>query len=143
MNEENKNNENQQQNTQPADNGNNAGSKMFTQDDVNRIVSERLARDRESRSAQQQNDEKENELKARESRLDCREYVKDNNYPVELLDILDTSNIERFKEMVEKLSDLFCYKSARFVDPPLFTGPAGNRAQTGYDPIRNAFKQNT
>ena len=61
MSEEIKNNEPQQQPTQPAENG---AGKMFTQEEVNKIVSERLARDRESRSAQQQNDERESALKA-------------------------------------------------------------------------------
>lgn len=142
MNEEIKNNETQQQPTQPAGNGNSSGEKMFTQDDVNRIVSERLARDRESRSAQQQNDERESALKAREAKFDCREYVTVNKYPVELLDLLDTSNVDKFKETVEKLSDLFCYKRPRFVDSPKFTSNDRSNAPAS-DPIREAFKPQT
>ena len=142
MSEEIKNNEPQQQ-TQPADNGTGEGEKMFTQDDVNRIVSDRLARDRESRSTQQQNEEKENELKAREAKLDCREFVKDEEYPEALLDILDTSSVDKFKETVEKLADLFGYKRPRFVNNPKFTSSTGKHAQVENDPIRNAFKPET
>ena len=137
-----KNNEPQQQPTQPADNGNSGGEKMFSQDDVNRIVSERLARDRESRSAQQQNDERETALKAREAKLDCREFVKDQDYPEDLLDLLDTSNLESFKKTVEKLVDIFGYKRPRFVSPPKFTSNDGTNTPAN-DPIREAFKPQT
>lgn len=140
--ENNNNNVNQQQPTQPAENGNSGAGKMFTQDEVNRIVSERLARDREGRSAQQQNDERETALKARESKFDCREYVKENNYPEELLDILDTASVDAFKETVEKLSDLFGYKRPRFSSLPKFTSSKGERGQAG-DPLRDAFKRHT
>ena len=63
----------QQPTTQPADNGNQGGGKMVTQDELNKIVSDRLARDRKERSTQQQEDAKELALKAKESMLDCRE----------------------------------------------------------------------
>ena len=46
------------------------GGKLFTQDDVNRIVSERLARDRADRAAPSPEDEREKALKAREARLE-------------------------------------------------------------------------
>lgn len=140
MSEESKNNEPQQQPTQPADNGKGTGEKMFTQEELNRIVSDRLARDRESRSTQQQNEEKELALKARESRFDCREFVAEQNYPVELLDILDTSDVDKFKKMVEELSNLFGYRNARFAEPPKFTGIKGQRVILDNDPIRDAFK---
>ena len=139
MSEEIKNNEPQQQPTQPAENG---AGKMFTQDEVNKIVSDRLARDRESRANQQQNDEKESALKAREAKLDCREFVKDQDYPEDLLDLLDTSNLESFKKTVEKLADIFGYKRPRFVSPPKFT--SNDRTNTpANDPIREAFKPQT
>ena len=51
------------------------GEKMFTQDDVNRIVSERLARERQ-KTEPSAIDEREIQLKARESRLDCRDYLE-------------------------------------------------------------------
>ena len=132
----------QQQNTQPADNGNGAG-KMFTQEEVNRLDSDRLARDRESRANQQQNEEKETALKARESRLDCREYITENKYSVDLLDLLDTSDVDKFKATVEKLADIFDHGRPHFIKPPQFTDAKGN-VKPGYpDPIRDAFKPQT
>ena len=139
MSEEIKNNETQQQHTQPAENG---AGKMFTQDEVNKIVSNRLARDRESRATQQQNDERESALKAREAKFDCREYVTEQKYPVELLELLDTSDVDKFKETVEKLSDLFCYKRPRFADSPKFTSTNRSNAPVN-DPLRDAFKPQT
>lgn len=70
---ENTQNTTQQANTQPEDNGGNA-EKMFTQEDVNRIVSERLTRDRANRGSSSDErktdlDEREAELNERESRL--------------------------------------------------------------------------
>lgn len=140
MSEENKNIDNQPNNAAPAGNGDQAG-KMFTQDEVNKIVSDRLARDREKRSAQQQEDTKELALKARESRLDCREYLSEKKYPAELLEVLDTSDVEKFKAVADKLQDIFGMNRPRFVDPPKFTAP--NRGGCGtmtHDLIRDAFK---
>ena len=140
MSEETKNTNPQQQITQPAANGNGSGERLFTQEEVNRFVSERLARDRESRAAQQQNDERETALKAREAKLDCREFVKEQGYPEDLLDLLDTSNSESFKKTVEKLADVFGYKLPRFVNPPKFAASSGYNPHDIHDPIRDAFK---
>ena len=132
----------QQQPTQPTETGDQSSGKMFTQEDVNRIVSERLAQDRKKRSGQQQDEEKEMALKARESRLDCREYLSDKKYPVELLDVLDTSDFEKFKEAADKLEEIYskASKQPRFVNPPKFTGPKGMNNPQVPDPIRDAFK---
>lgn len=139
------NTETQQPTTQPEDNGNQGSGKMFTQDDVNRIVSERLARDRKERTTQTEADAKEQALKARESRLDCREYVSEKKYPAELLDLLDTSDVEKFKATVDKIHGLYADdpRKARFVmpdgKPPRFTAPSSGIPGGGHDPIREAF----
>lgn len=104
MNEENANTMQQPNNSTPEDNGG-QGSKMFTQDEVNRIVSDRLARERAK--AEPQEDEREKALKARESRIDCREYISNKNYPAALLDVLDVSDAEKFKQIVDKLVQQF------------------------------------
>lgn len=94
--------------TQPEDNG--STEKVFTQEDVNRIVQERLARDRESRSASQQaaSDDAARlaDLERRENTLSCREYIAENNYEPGLLEILSTDNAEDFKSKVAKLLEL-------------------------------------
>lgn len=87
-------------NADPAGNGDDTG-KLFTQDEVNRIVADRLARERGKQKPQE--DEREKTLAARESRLDCREYVAEKKYPAALLDALDTSDAEKFKAAADKL----------------------------------------
>ena len=98
-------------NTEPnstAEDSAGKGDKLFTQDEVNRIVSERLARER-AKSEPSSTDAREQALKARESRLECREYLDtvdiSDQFKGVLLDTLDTSDIERFKEHVEKYAD--------------------------------------
>lgn len=87
--------------TQPEANGAQSGSngRMFTQEEVNRIIKERLLRERSKAGAEQteQLTAKAAELAARESRLACKEYLLDSGYPAELLDAIDTSNPEDFK----------------------------------------------
>lgn len=105
--------------TQPEGNG--AAGKTFTQEEVNRIVSDRLARDRASRAqsgsetaqdktgqeAEQQLQEREKGLAAREARLACREYLAEQKLPETLLDLFDASNVETFKGKCDKLFELF------------------------------------
>ena len=79
------------------------GEKLFTQADVDRIVGDRLARVKRDKAT----DEREAALKARENRLDCREFLSDKKYPTELLDILPTADVEAFKASVEQLAGLF------------------------------------
>lgn len=89
--------------TQPEENG----GRTFTQEEVNKIISERLARER-SRAASETSKEVEqrmSELDARENRLACKEYVSDNGLPAELLEVIDTSNTEEFIAKAEKLYD--------------------------------------
>lgn len=140
MSEEIKNTETQTTNATPAETGEPAG-KMFTQEEVNKIVSERLARDREKRSTQQQEDERETALKARESKLDCREYLTEKKYPVELIDILDTYDVNKFKAVADQLQQIYGVddKRPRFANPPIFTAPKSNNP-VNTDPFRDAFK---
>lgn len=89
-------------NSTPEENGG-SSEKMFTQDDVNRIVSERLAREREKLTQPPKEDEREQALKARENKLDCRDYLDAKKYPAALLAVLDTSDAEKFKAAVDSL----------------------------------------
>lgn len=128
----------QQQSTTPTPEASgDQGEKLFTQADVDRIVGDRLARAKKDRA----NDDREAALKAKEARLDCREYLSDKKYPVELLDILDTADVESFKGNVERLAEMF--RRTEDTGPtitvdlgaPLSSSPCGN---TGA--IANAFK---
>lgn len=103
----------QQPNADPAATGGNKG-KLFTQDEVNRIVSERLNREREkaaqaaSPAEPTEADRKLAEITATENRLRCKEFLLDNKqYPTELLELYDTRDFEAFKDNAEKLLKMF------------------------------------
>nr|WP_325305635.1 hypothetical protein [uncultured Dysosmobacter sp.] len=96
-----------QQQTQDPTPGASGGERTFTQDEVNRIVSDRLAREREKLTGQAKKDEREKALEAREARLDCREYLDTKGYPAALLEVLDSSDTAKFKAAADKLVELF------------------------------------
>lgn len=117
--------------------GANGGSdgKMFTQEDVNRIVSERLAREREKPV----DDEREKNLKAREARLDCRDYLDSKKYPVKLLDLLDHSDVEKFKAAADAMIEGFPGIMQEDPVPPPYAAGTGTGGW-GHNAIADAFK---
>ena len=96
-------NTDQQPTTQPADNGDQGGGKMFTQEEVNQIIKDRLARERAKSAPQEPTEEEKRrqEMDARENKLNCREYVQKFNLPAELLDLFDTSDFKNFTKKAE------------------------------------------
>lgn len=89
--------DNTENNTQQGEN------RTFTQDDVNRIVQDRLAKERGKRS-----DElaaKEAELCQREFKINATEALKSKGLPVELLDALNCKDMESFNKSVEIIGD--------------------------------------
>lgn len=116
-----------------------ASGKLFTQDDVNRIVSERLARDRADRAAPSPEDEREKALKAREARLDCRDFLDSKKLPAALLDVLDCSDVERFKAAVGVALEKFpAIARANEVPPPY--APGVGTMPLLSDPFAAAFR---
>lgn len=103
------------QNTNPVAVG---GEKTFTQDDVNRIVGERLAKERAKTTAdraggikEEINDvklrEKERELEQRELRLSAREMLIDKGLPEQLLDALNCSDKETMEKSILIIKEVF------------------------------------
>lgn len=80
--------------------------RTFTQDEVNRIVSERLERERNKTTETNTLSEREKELAKRENRMTCAERLSEENISKDLLDILDTSDPDKFMENVEKLGSM-------------------------------------
>jgi len=118
--------------------------RLFTQEDVNRIVQKRLA----GRKAEQKaNDEiieerltealadRTKELDAKEHRLDCKSYLIDNGYSSDLLDIFDTSDVELFKKKVVAVNELYATKSHQY--PSVKDG--GEVVKVTGDNVRSAF----
>lgn len=73
-----------------------AGEKTFTQEQVNQIISERLARDRAKGEAALA--EKEQQLVQRELLLNAKERINEMGLPVELLDALNISSPEALEK---------------------------------------------
>lgn len=140
---ENIDNQNDRQPTTPTpeDSGGQGENRTFTQEEVNRIVADRLARER-AKAEPSPADEREQALKARESKLDCREYLSGEKLPAELADILDTSDAEAFKANVKRLAGLFhSGRPSGSVMRISTGGPLGDSGATGKgDAIADAFK---
>ena len=141
-------NRNTQNNTQtPEENG---GERLFTQDEVNRIISDRLSREREKPKDDERETslkEREKALEAKENTLACREYISslkiDEEHKNVFLDTLDTSDSEKFKNTVEKL-----VKGLGLNDKPKiqFYSPApgsSNTSSLSDRGIADAFKPKT
>lgn len=136
-NELNQNRENEPAITQPGGNGN-QGEKLFTQEEVNKIVSDRLNKERQ-RTVQRQNenalDARESELSARENLLTCRDFIDENKYNPKLLELFNTLDAEAFKESINKLFELF----PSLLNAPADMAPMGN-FETQSDALASVFK---
>ena len=105
--------------------------KRFTQSDVDRIVKDRLKRaERTADSAQADElNAQRAELTQRQNRLECREYLLNSGYNPGLLDILDTSDPEKFKSCASKLQLLIdTEKRKAYPVPPLRGDPDPSRS---------------
>lgn len=125
------------------------GQKTFTQDDVNRIVQDRLAKDREK--ASKELSEKEQELVQREFRLNSRQKLIDRGYPESLLDALNCNSEAAFDKALSIIDGLLedrmssnkdekqqAQLEAKRAKP--FTMPLNQQIRTDKDPIREAMK---
>lgn len=95
--------------TQPEGNGAQS-ERTFTQEEVNRIVSERLSRER-AKAEPTEEEKRLAEISAREAKVACNEYLTGKGYTEAvkrgMLDMFDTSNAEQFQKNVEKLLATF------------------------------------
>lgn len=94
--------------TQASTEGVQQNGKVFTQDDVNRIVQERLAKEKGKASNNEdferkaaELDKRTSELDARENRLNAVSALRDAGYPDELADVIKCSNADELKKSME------------------------------------------
>ena len=124
------------------------GQKTFSQDDVNRIVQDRLAKER-AKSSEEMN-KKEQELADREFRLNSRQKLIERGYPETLLDALNCNSEEAFNKALDALDSLMKDKGVTPEQQELekkrarFTVPlnVGGLRAAGPDPIRKAMGLN-
>lgn len=108
--------------------------KLFTQEQVNEIIKKRLGRQKEEETDEQELKAREKELTARESKLSCKEYLIEKGYPAELLDVIDTSDVETFKNKADKANNVyFRMQQAQNV------APLANLDNSNYDAVASAF----
>lgn len=107
----NQNTEQKPTNSNPEDkNGDPGSGRTFTQEEVNRIVADRLAKERAkaSKSVDPETDHREQELTAREQILECRDYLETQNknygtnYPVELVSLFGAMDLPQFKDKLHE-----------------------------------------
>ena len=104
----------QENTTQPEGNG--PAGKMFTQEEVNNIVRERLNRVKAGAAEQDERataldereaavQQREQAMQQKESRAACEDHCKAKGYDTAFLDLLDTSDPERFTALLDKLHE--------------------------------------
>lgn len=119
-----------------------AGEKTFSQEDVNRIVGERLAKERAKGEAALA--EKEQQLAQRELLLTAKEKINEMGLPAELVDALNVSSPEALEKALSTVKTVLDkYKSE--ARPMKFSGakPAESLSgvrNTGDDSLRKAMR---
>lgn len=94
--------ENQQGTTQPEGNG----EKTFTQDEVNRIIGERLAKVKDKAKTDADLNKREQDLQQRELVMRAKELLVEKNLPKDLADILKYSDEESLKKAIDRIQEL-------------------------------------
>lgn len=84
--------------------GNNQQEKMFTQEELNRIIGERLARVKTEHPELQ---EREKKCAQRELLLDARERLADAGLPKELLSAINCSTKEEMENSIRTIQSLY------------------------------------
>lgn len=119
-----------------------AGEKTFSQEDVNRIVGERLAKEKAKGEAVLA--EREQQLAQRELLLTAKEKINEMGLPAELVDALNVSSPEALEKALSTVKTVLDkYKSE--ARPMKFSGakPAESLSgvrNTGDDSLRKAMR---
>lgn len=113
--------------------------KTFTQDEVNRIVQERLSR---NKSKNDELEEREKKIIQRELKADCKDILIEKNLPVELSELFNgysEDELDKFIDVIGKIEDKI--KSS---NEHKMRGHKPNISNTveynSNDPIKEAFK---
>lgn len=125
---------NMNQNADPAA-GQGTGDKTFTQEDVNRIVGERLAKEKARANNDTDFSKREQELEQRELRLTAKEVLTDKGLPVQLLDALNCTDKETMEKSIATIETIFNDYKANATKQVKFTGfqPGSGNTKPGAD----------
>ncbi len=127
--------------TQGAQNQQN--DKTFTQEDVNRIVQERLAKERSKGNNTDELIQRTAELDLRERKIKAREELSKNGLPDYLVDALNMQDDESLEKSIKAITKMKGEAGASQVGQigGTIISPIGNVEGTGAvgDPLRKAF----
>jgi hypothetical protein len=114
------NTENMNQNSDPeTDQG--TGEKTFTQEDVNRIVGERLAKEKAKNNGEADFAKREQELIQRELQMSAKELLSEKGLPMRLFDALNCSDQETMEKSIATIETVFDEYKAN-LPKPVFKG---------------------
>ena len=97
---------NMNQNADPAT-SQETGEKTFTQEDVNRIVQERLAKEKSKNNGDADFAKREQELAQRELHMSANEMLSEKGLPVQLFDALNCKDEETLKKSISTIETVF------------------------------------
>lgn len=112
---------NMNQNADPAS-GQVTGEKTFTQDDVNRIVQERLAKEKARNSGDADFAKREQELAQRELHMSAKEMLSEKGLPVQLFDALNCTDKETMEKSIATVEKVFNEHKANAASSMKFKG---------------------
>ena len=134
------------QNNNAVNNNQDTVERTFSQEEVNRIVSERLARDRDKRAAEL--DEREKAVKARELAVIAAEKLAAAGLPKELTAVLKYDDEDSLEAAINQLSTLRGFANGKndpatgerkYIEHKL---PERTDDAANYDPLREIFRLN-
>lgn len=118
---------------QPEEKDTQQGERTFTQEEVNRIVQDRLARFKtEPSDKEKELEQKEKELTIRERKLRAAEAFNEKSLPKDLLEVLDYSDENKMNENIKILEKTYGTKQGGY-------HPAGGGNPPAKDPVREAM----
>lgn len=123
--------------------GTEMAGKVFSQEDVNRIISERLGKEREKMKKEQDLAfaEQEKKINEREMRIEAKEVLISHGLPPEALELLNYTNKESCNQSIELLEKVVNMAAAVSVDK-LICGkePLKRASQSGANlSLKSAF----
>lgn len=117
--------------------------KSFTQEEVDRIVQDRLARERKKHQPSEPDplEEREQALAKREAAMGVKELLKTEGHPMELADILDYKDLDDFKKKYEALKEFLVNPNAPTIQFTKRLNQGGSMYEdTADEKLRKAMK---
>lgn len=127
-------------------------ARTFSQEEVNAIVQKRLAEEKGKAQKQQASpeaderdkvlQERENKLVLSERKFNAKQLLAEERLPTELIDFLDYSTDDTYKDSITKLSDIFSKFGIKDTGARIDTGlNHGSATKSGDDDFARILKE--